>query len=532
MLFLISDLIKALNDTSKILIYGAGVYANIVYPYLKRAGLKDKIIAFVVTDRKNNIEAIDEIPVKCLTDFEFNQKEIYSILVAVSKRYIFEIEEELKNKNIKRIVRLIDYEISDLNKISDKKFFKCIIDIGVWNHANSLQETKKEIGKFFKMKEKSKQNKKQIVFIVGNMSVRIVKIINALIINGYNIKLLRYGIVESNLASSELLTINLECIKCLKIEELFYQAIQYNPIVYFFEPTWGDCSWAETMIRHKEIFGKVIISLYDVLNDGYAFATNDAKYTEKYALENASGIVWRYYSKEYLEKEKGFNYKGKSIHFLDYCKGYELEKKEKEENSLLKLCCVTGDLHPFFCASHETKKYIREAQFVDILKKIGNCQDCIFHVFTGRSSNENKQLCIQLEKKYKNFKVFYSTSHDELIEKISAYDYGCFLFDGEIEIPSSVSVDKKYYGSQYINAISNRYFDYIDAGIPLIGTRPLKLCDFFDKLGIIVKMGLSNFDIKYLLNYRKEYRDRLKIARKELLMDNQIHKLIDFFENI
>ena len=115
MLFLISDLIKALNDTSKILIYGAGVYANIVYPYLKRAGLKDKIIAFVVTDRKNNIEAIDEIPVKCLTDFEFNQKEIYSILVAVSKRYIFEIEEELKNKNIKRIVRLIDYEISDLN---------------------------------------------------------------------------------------------------------------------------------------------------------------------------------------------------------------------------------------------------------------------------------------------------------------------------------------------------------------------------------------------------------------------------------
>ena len=534
MLCLISDLVRLLNMSSKILIYGAGVYANKIYPYLKRAGLKDKIAAFIVTERQNDIEIIDGIPVQSIGDLELDEKESYSILIAVSKRYTLEIEQELRNMTFQRVLRLIDFEISDLNKISDKKFLDCIIDWSIWNHVNSLSDAENEkikANEYVETRKKTVKNHNQIVFIVGNLSVRIVKIINAMVSNSYHIVLLRYGNIGSNLAINELSETNVECIECMSIEKLFYQAIQYNPIVYFFEPAWGDCSWAETMIRHESVFGKIVISLYDVLNDGYAFVSDSAKCIEKYVLENASGIVWRYYSKEYLETEKGFHYKGRSIQFLDYCKGYKLKREKVQENPL-KLCCVTGDLHPFFCASKENEKYIREAQFVNVLKKIGNRADCIFHVFTGISSDENKRICSQLEKQYKNFKIIYGTRHDDLIKKISMYDYGCFLFDGEIDIPCSVTVDNKYYGSQYINAVSNRYFDYIDAGIPLIGTRPLKLCNFFNEYGIIVNMDLPNIDIDYLNENKRRYKTNVERVRNKFFVDNQIYRLIDFFEQL
>ena len=112
------------------------------------------------------------------------------------------------------------------------------------------------------------------------------------------------------------------------------------------------------------------------------------------------------------------------------------------------------------------------------------------------------------------------------------YDYGCFLFDGEIDIPCSVTVDNKYYGSQYINAVSNRYFDYIDAGIPLIGTRPLKLCNFFNEYGIIVNMDLPNIDIDYLNENKRRYKTNVERVRNKFFVDNQIYRLIDFFEQL
>lgn len=534
MLFLISDLIKSLNEFQKIIIYGAGMYASEVYPYLKRAGMKEKIITFVVTERENNIETIDEIPIKRFDDFEFANQENICVLISVSNRFVSEIEEKLKTKKLKNILRLVDFELSNLKNVSDEKFLKGIIEKNIWNYVNSMQEAAKEeqrINDYLEKRNRFNSDKKQIVFIVGNLSVRIVKIINALIEKGFNLILLRYGNIENKLSLDELLVKKLTYIECMGIEMLFFQAIQYNPIVYFFEPIWGDCSWAEIMIRHEKVFGRVVISLYDVLNDGYAFVSDKMKYTEKYVLENASGVVWRYYSKEYLEKEKGFFFKGKSVHFLDYCTGYQIKRKQ-EENLYLKLCCVTGDLHPFFCDSKVSGCYIREAQFVKILNKIGNRTDCIFHVFTGQASQENKQLCDSLEKQYKNFKVIYGTKHDELIEKISAYDYGCFLFDGEDEIPNTLTVDNKYYGSQYINAVSNRYFDYIDAEIPLIGTRPLKLCHFFDKYGVIVKMNLTDLNIGYLLQNKVEYKKRVKKAKEELLVGKRISTLINFFNNI
>ena len=66
---------------------------------------------------------------------------------------------------------------------------------------------------------------------------------------------------------------------------------------------------------------------------------------------------------------------------------------------------------------------------------------------------------------------------------------------GRKKIPEQESIDNVYYGSTYINSISNRYLDYLDAGIPIIGTHPRKQCKYLEEYGVIVQMDLSNLNI-------------------------------------
>lgn len=100
------------------------------------------------------------------------------------------------------------------------------------------------------------------------------------------------------------------------------------------------------MIRHKKLFGKIVFAAYDLMNDGYVQVSEKDNLKERYCLENADGIVWRWFSKEYLEEKKGFVYKGKSIQLLDYCKGFNIDGKRRPDDKL-KLCFVTGEYMSF-----------------------------------------------------------------------------------------------------------------------------------------------------------------------------------------
>ncbi len=154
----------------------------------------------------------------------------------------------------------------------------------------------------------------------------------------------------------------------------------------------------------------------------------------------------------------------------------------------------------------------------------------MFHVFAG--VNAGMEDCKQLENKYHNFKVFYGTPHEELLERISEYDYGCLLSTGGKLVAEMETHDGLYYGSSYINAVTNKYFDYIDAGIPVIAKYQAKLCEFLEQYGILVRMDITDIDIDYLLKNREVYREKVKEAKKDLLIDNQIGRLIDFLEEL
>ena len=124
-----------------------------------------------------------------------------------------------------------------------------------------------------------------------------------------------------------------------------------------------------------------IIDLYDVINDGFTGQTEKNLMAERYVLEHADGIVWRWFSKAYLE-EKGFKYQGKSIQFIDYCdyKGEDSFSYEADHTAL-KLCTITGYGDEYAEERPYVTEYAEWARLDEILARVGNKEDCIFHFY-------------------------------------------------------------------------------------------------------------------------------------------------------
>lgn len=542
MYILVKDLCRKLNSYSKVLIYGAGQYAHIAYQALKKEGLRDKVKSFLVTDA-DKTGNIDGINVEAVNILGLYDKTEIIILIAVSRKYEKEIVEILKKDyNIENGIKLFDYIIQDdnafyekLRKESDEWVCENLMEYYIWNHIHSeegFEKKRKETAEKIRNRNSAKMDGNMIVFISGNLNPRSEKIIVALVKKNYHLIVLEYGFCNE-LVRTELMTCNIDFFHCRDMIEVFYSALLYKPLIYYIEPAWGDCSVSEILVRHKGLFGKMVFALYDIMNEGYVQISEKEKLMERYCLENADGIVWRWFSKEFLEEKKGFVYKGKSVQFLDYCKGIRIEKNYHSDDKL-KLCFVLGGIYEYLDASVFVNDgtYVEPARIDTILNRIGKRNDCIFHLFVGRCDDSNRKKLKKLEEEYSNFKVFYGMTYNELLVGISEYDYGCFLMMGGKRIPGMESIDNVYYGSIYINSTTNKFFDYLDAGIPIISTESERLCEYFKRYGVVVEMDISSLNIDYLKKNKIVYREHAKKARAELLIDNHIHKLIDFFNTL
>lgn len=537
---MMNSLYSMINQFPQILIYGTGHFAHEVYPLLRNVGLKNKISSFVVSNLSEKYD-VDGIPVRAISEISTLQIENCAVLVAVSKEYEDEIVRVLKDLGSTQIIKLTDYIIQsdDLNEMlrnqSDKQFVETLLEEYEWNNVNSMKELEekvKELRNYIAQKKEENIDKNTIVFISGHLNPRSEKIIVALAQKNYNINVLEYGL-RNELIRSEIMSLNINFIQCRDIMEVFCRAIQYNPLVYYYEPVWEDSSGPEIMIRHSNLFGRIVFAAYDVLNDGYVQISDKQKLMERYCLENADGVVWRWFSKEFLEEKKGFVYKGKSIQFLDYCGVYEKGQYDDSDKKL-KICFVLWGINNFLDKTilKNEGNYAELARIDTILDKIGDRKDCLFHVFLGQCNDNDREKLSLLEKQYPNFKVIYGTKHSDLIVRLSEYDYGCLLRTGGRDIPEMESIDNEYFGSAFQNGIVNKFFDYLDAGIPVIATSHKKFCDYLDKFGVLVKMDVTTLDVDYLKNNKTFYRKNVEMARTELLMDNQIQRLINFFESL
>lgn len=529
-------LYEKLNQYKSIIIYGTGDFSRRIYPQLVKHGLKKKIVCFTQT-KVVETASIDGIPIVGIETCNYSKDESV-VLIAVSKLYTDEIKEILQKSGYLNIVSLIDYQLSytwlEQDYISLKDFSEYYDYIADWYEKTQYIENgigQTEIQEFINNKSIDKRaDNNLIVMICGHLSARTTKIAGALIRKKYNVIMLGYFSGINSWCLDELKRLNLPIHQCKCVTEMLYYALQYYPLVFFFEPCWGNCLWAEIMVRNKEYFGKVILALYDVLNDGYFDIAKEAHLTEKYALEHADGIVWRWFSKEYLEK-KGFKYQGKSIQFLDYCNNDDNDIAYDIDSSVLKLCMVAGYGDEYVDDRQYSINFCDCARINEILEKIGNREDCIFHFYAGELSDDNITRCQYYERKYENFRFFLATEYRELLNKFKEYDYGCELYTSKEEPPDNVPVGE-YYGSYYRHCVRNVDFDFLNAGLPIITTRSAEMWKYLSADDIVIKMNLDNLDLDYLKKNKKYHKKKVMMFREQLDIDKKISGLIKFFREV
>ena len=83
-------------------------------------GKKDKIIGFAVTDMEDNPERLEGLAVKKLEEYE-NQNKSLTVIIAVPEKYHGEIEDYVKKKGFRNVVKI---GLGDMEKLKCQRFLK------------------------------------------------------------------------------------------------------------------------------------------------------------------------------------------------------------------------------------------------------------------------------------------------------------------------------------------------------------------------------------------------------------------------
>lgn len=538
-----NEVIGIISQNENVYIYGAGNYAIKFYDRLKEAQQDMKIRGYIVSKKGNDVFRMNGKPVYSIDEFsDFGEKSSL-IVVAVNKQYADEIAHMLNGYSnlvfLHKYVRdcLNNQEELQLFLGKDAEFYKeYIADWTYYNNKVGYNEFCQQI----EYRKKQKVNYKQIVFMVGLKSAlpRHIKCASALRRKGYKVRFIILPYVNWEMVKDELNSSGVQVEQCISssIEEIMYRMLQYKPLIYYFEDNWGDCTWSNIILSQKEIFGKIIVTRYDVLNDGVMRVSEYAKATEKYMLEHADGIIWRWFAKDRME-EKGMHFRGGSLQFLDCCSSLNIiealdKKKCSRKQSVdksIKLVCVSNQLCHFLkCNSTD---YMHVALITEVMDAIEDI-DCSFDLFVWDLNDEEERQREELERKYHKLKIHTGIPHKITLERLKEYDYGVELFSGKKAIDENVEINGTLFSRIVEDSSTNRFFDYLDAGLPIIAIAPRRLIEAINKWNIVIPMDLTTLDINYLKEKKEYYKANVQIARLELSIDNQIDKMIDFMHEV
>lgn len=545
MYFVLNELQDALSAYEQIIIYGNGMYAHEIWPKLLALGLGSRVKEIQVSGRDSS-EKLYDVPIVQAHQNNFGENTV--VLLAVSKRYEEEIKEKLKVYQYKNIVCLADYVREDDAELyigkSFEEYFTHVAEWYAYENAVGISGFSKcceNIKRQAVIRKTSQKSDKKITFITGPITARVAKIIRALVKKGYVCDVIKYRstgfyVAEQDLKEQGILVADAKC-----VEEVLYRALFSNCSIFYVEAPHNDCFLPIIMLEQKEIYSKLVLELYDVCTGAFTGLATERYEMERQALEAADGIVWRYFIKEYLEKEYNYHFSGCSVQLLDCCDDNEQIPVQREKDTLhdcLKICTVHSDMEGFLTEKFDKLPYVWLASCQSILKKFEGRKDCVFHVYTWSVDEKYKEIVTELENKYPNFKVYIGLRHKDLVQELQNYDYGFFLYTNKEIPPKGISLGTLYNGSfgfaegTFRYSVGNKLFDYIEAGIPIVATLPEKLCDYFDRYGVLVKMNIDTLDINYLKEKKSFYKKQVIANRQFFLMDNHIDRLINFFNEV
>ena len=119
--------------------------------------------------------------------------------------------------------------------------------------------------------------------------------------------------------------------------------------------------------------------------------------------------------------------------------------------------------------------------------------------------------------------------YDKLVNELSQYDYGIVPTKDNVWEKEFSGYNTKY---KYIYAATNKYFDYLDAGLPIIAGLPLKMVECLEKKGVLINWKNGQYDFEYLRKMKDKMKSNVMMVKEELRIGRHINKLLDFYESI
>jgi len=370
---------------------------------------------------------------------------------------------------------------------------------------------------------RKKRNLQQIVFVVQYMKPRVAKIAYALQAKGYKVTLFIDKIYIQSLNKEERKYFT-KVVSFSNSYDIFRKCLWYQPLVYHIFTESFVPDWAQYLISNKEQLGKIVFDQYDVYRGIVNERFDDYSRREKYCLENADGLCCRMFETQYLKMVYGYQYKGKRILFLDYCWNMRIDGNIQVKDHKNLRFVYGGRLVP---ASNSDWYKIERNGFEYIAQTLYK-RDAFFVVIPTRSLQSGKFSAYKcLKKRYRNFILKDPLSFSKLIRYESHMDYGidCVELKKDIVNCRKVTVKNKYYAT-------NKYFDYLDAGImPLYGREQERFGRYLAFYGGALKCTLEELPerLNELNRDKESNKEKARKAREELDIKKQICRLIKFY---
>lgn len=377
------------------------------------------------------------------------------------------------------------------------------------------------------------QKEKEIIFIAENIKPRIVKI-------GYALKKKNCKVVLFLKKKNKMELKKAQKNFSDKIyffgekEDLYVKCLAFSPMVYHIFAEANVPEWAEYLLQKKSILGKIVYDQYDIYRGFVRDTLDEIAKREKYCLENADGLCCRMFETQYLKHKYRYRFQGKRILFLDYCWNTFSSQSviEKRGNGLR---FVYGGR--LLSANAFSDRYRIERNGFEYIAKTLQQRQAYFVIITSHLCEGSGYSAYRaLQKKYSHVLLKEPMSYKRLIWYESHMDYGIDCVELEEDMAAfykkkntfNMKAKNRYYAT-------NKFFDYLDAGImPIYGRKGELFGRYLSRFGGAVWCSLEEMGnkLKELKEKCEENKEKARRAREVFAIENQIDRLIAFYQEI
>lgn len=516
-------LTKFFKTSNQVIIYGTDHMALMTMFELSLVNVST--ICFV--DKEPDIRGIFGVPVIPLNNIPFKENLDPIVIITKSFESYESIVSVFRKKGYSKFINLMDHQL--VNRQMQRRINnQWIMQIA---RLYAMQSNEKDLNlqnvfSYFINSISSREEKKAIILIT-NISPRSYKIIKALKYRGFVVDcIFMQGAAGAQDVKQKIIDVVDNSIETGSYLELIVRLMTSRAsFVYMFSHAWQLELLAvlSYLIYKKEFFPTIIFEQYDV-GKLYTNFANLILDLEKFCVENADIVCDRSFEIDYLIECHNYVLKGTKVRLFD---GLDSDVKVNtptiiKKGSPLKLCYAGGLVNI---------KIQDDWGWIDLAKK---CEDnhCHLNVYPAPGCwsrpnyKQEYEEFFEMDRNYKYFHLHDPVPYEKLVNVLSQYDYGIHPMR-KIEISSKADRFGYYDNFKRIYASSNHFFDYISAGIPIIGHYPERIMKFFKQIGISVDFTIEEYDFDFLKKNLYKYHDKVKMVKENFYVNNLI---IDFLK--